>query len=68
MVEDIRLEISKMQARIEFLKTDRTVVNNVFAQGGTPYNHGPYFRKIETRNLKAKIKRREIKLKRILNK
>tara|TARA_B100000497_G_scaffold22142_1_gene26051 strand:- start:1990 stop:2196 length:207 start_codon:yes stop_codon:yes gene_type:complete len=68
MVEDIRLEINKMQARIEFLKTDRTVINNIFAQEGTPYNHGPYFRKLETRNLKAKIKRREIKLKKLLSK
>jgi hypothetical protein len=68
MVEDIRLEINKMQARIEFLKTDSTVINNIFAQEGTPYNHGPYFRKLETRNLKAKIKRREIKLKKLLSK
>jgi hypothetical protein len=68
MVEDIKLEINKMQARIEFLKTDRTVINNIFAQEGTPYNHGPYFRKLETRNLKAKIKRREIKLKKLLSK
>ena len=68
MVEDIRLEINKMQARIEFLKTDRTVINNIFAQEGTPYNHGPYFRKLETKNLKAKIKRREIKLRKLLSK
>lgn len=67
MVEDIRLEISKMQARIEFLKKDRTVVNSIFSQGGTPYNHGPYFRKLETKNLKAKIKRREVKLKKLLD-
>ena len=68
MVEDIKLEISKMQARIEFLKTDRTVINNIFAQEGTPYNHGPYFRKLETKNLKEKIKRREIKLRKLLRK
>jgi len=67
-IEKTSSEINKMQARIEFLKTDRTVINNIFAQEGTPYNHGPYFRKLETKNLKAKIKRREIKLRKLLSK
>jgi hypothetical protein len=46
--------IEKIDSRIEFLKQDSTVIRHAFA--GAAYNHGPYFRKLEIRRLKARRK------------
>ena len=56
---EVQKEIEKIEARIEFLKTDRTVWTSAWAgpNGYEPYNHGPYLRKLETNRLKAKLKR-----------
>ena len=67
MVQEIKLEIKRMQDRIEFLNQDTTKIVSVYAQPGYRYNHGPYFRRLEKNKLKAKIKRREKKLKSLLN-
>jgi len=58
-INEVESEIAQMEKRIEFLNGDNTVIVSVF--GGT-YNHGPYFRRLEKKNLKAKIKRRRGKL------
>ena len=58
-INEVESEIANMESRIEFLNNDRTQIVSVF--GGT-YNHGPYFRRLEKKNLKAKIKRRRVKL------
>ena len=57
-------QIKAIEARIEFLKTDKTKVVSAFAQpeGCTPYNHGPYFRKLEIKRLKARLKTLQKKL------
>ena len=49
---------------IEFLKTDKTKIISAWAQpeGCTPYNHGPYFRKLEIKRLKARLKTLQKKL------
>tara|TARA_R110000868_G_scaffold104269_1_gene286797 strand:+ start:1465 stop:1683 length:219 start_codon:yes stop_codon:yes gene_type:complete len=62
LIIEVESEIANMESRIEFLNGDRTQIVSVF--GGT-YNHGPYFRRLEKKNLKAKIKRRTIKLRRL---
>ena len=61
MIQD---QIKAIEARLEFLKTDTTKWVSAFAQpdGCTPYNHGPYFRKLERAQLKAKLKRLQTKL------
>lgn len=56
-IAEIEAEIKVMEDRIEFLKTDKTVISL-----GSDWNHGPYYRKLETKNLKAKIKRRNRKM------
>ena len=60
-------QIKAIEARIEFLKTDKTKIISVFAQpaGCTPYNHGPYFRKLEIKRLKARLKTLQKILKKI---
>ena len=57
-------QIKAIEARIEFLKTDKTKIISAFAQpaGCTPYNHGPYFRKLEIKRLKARLKTLQKKL------
>ena len=55
--------IQKMEARIEFLKHDRTVWTMVWE--GSTYNHGPYIRRLETRKLKAKLNRLRTRLSRM---
>ena len=55
--------IQKMEARIEFLKHDRTVWTMVWE--GSTYNHGPYLRRLETRKLKAKLNRLRTRLSRM---
>lgn len=57
--------IQKMEARIEFLKHDRTVWTMVWE--GSTYNHGPYLRKLETKRLKARLKTLNKKLTRLQN-
>ena len=52
--------IVKIDNRIEFLKTDKTVWT--MAWQGSSYNHGPYFRKLERNRLKAKLKSLQKKL------
>jgi hypothetical protein len=63
-MKEIMDQITAIEARIEFLKTDKTRVVSAFAQpeGCTPYNHGPYFRKLETKRLKARLKTLQKKL------
>jgi hypothetical protein len=52
-------QIKKIEERLAFLKTDRTVWTSAWAgpEGYTPYNHGPYLRKLERKRLTAKLKR-----------
>jgi hypothetical protein len=63
----IQEEISRIENRIEYLKTDRTKIVSVWAQPNncTPYNHGPYYRKLETKRLKARLKTLNKKLQKI---
>lgn len=63
-IQQLQTEIQRMESRIEFLKTDKTVWTMAWA--GSTYNHGPYLRKLEIRKLKAKIKRRSAKLEKLL--
>jgi len=51
-------QIKKIEERLAFLKTDRTVWVSAWAgpKGYTPYNHGPYLRKLERKRLTAKLK------------
>ena len=61
----IHEQIKAIEARLEFLKTDTTKWVSAFAQptpACTPYDHGPYFRKLERNRLKAKLKRLQKKL------
>jgi hypothetical protein len=58
--QEIQNLIVKIDNRIEFLKTDKTVWTMAWA--GSTYNHGPYLRKLEIRKLKAKRKNLEKKL------
>ena len=58
--QEIQDLIVKIDNRIEFLKTDKTVWT--MAWEGSTYNHGPYLRKLEIRKLKAKRKNLEKKL------
>ncbi len=63
-IQEVKQAIEKIEARIEFLKTDKTVWTSAWAgpKGYTPYNHGPYLRKLETKRLKAKLKRLKKKI------
>jgi hypothetical protein len=65
--EELVTLIQKIEDRIEFLKNDRTVWTSVWAypEGHTPYNHGPYIRRLETRKLKAKLNRLRTRLSRM---
>jgi hypothetical protein len=56
---EIEDQIKRIEERLEFLKTDRTVWTSAWAgpAGYTPYNHGPYMRKLERKRLNAKLKR-----------
>jgi len=67
-IKSIMEEIRSMEDRIQFLDQDRTVMVSAWAgpSGYTPYNHGPYLRRMEKRRLRAKIRRRRIKLDRLL--
>ena len=58
--QEIQDLIVKIDNRIEFLKTDKTVWT--MAWEGSTYNHGPYLRRLEIRKLKAKRKNLEKKL------
>jgi hypothetical protein len=60
----IQEQIDRIEARIEFLKQDATKIISAWAQpaGCTPYNHGPYFRKLEIKRLKARLKTLQKKL------
>jgi hypothetical protein len=58
--QEIQATITKIDNRIEFLRTDKTVWTMAFA--GSSYNHGPYLRKLEIRKLKARRKTLEKKL------
>ena len=58
--QEIQNLIVKIENRIEFLKTDKTVWTMAWA--GSTYTHGPYLRKLEIRKLKAKRKNLEKKL------
>lgn len=58
--KEIQDLIVKIDNRIEFLKTDKTVWT--MAWEGSTYNHGPYLRKLEIRKLKAKRRNLEKKL------
>jgi hypothetical protein len=51
-------QIKAIEERIEFLKNDKTKIVSVWAQpeGCTPWNHGPYFRKLEIKKLKARLR------------
>ena len=61
--QEIQDLIVKIDNRIEFLKTDKTVWT--MAWEGSTYNHGPYLRRLEIRKLKAKRKNLEKKLPKI---
>ena len=58
--QEIQNLIVKIENRIEFLKTDKTVWKMAWA--GSTYNHGPYLRRLEIKRLKAKRKNLEKKL------
>ena len=58
--QEIQDLIIRIDARIEFLKTDKT--KWTMAWEGSTYNHGPYLRRLETKRLKAKKKSLEKKL------
>lgn len=64
-INAIKQEIRDMESRIEFLNTDKTKYVSAWA-GGTGYDHGPYYRRLEKKKLKAKIRRRKLKLKKLL--
>jgi hypothetical protein len=67
MREEIETQIRSIEERLEFLKTDRTVWVSAWAgpKGYTPYNHGPYLRKLERNRLNAKLKTLRKKLNKI---
>ena len=56
---EIKKRIKEIEERLEFLKTDKTKWISAWAypEGSTPYNHGPYMRKLERKSLNAKLKR-----------
>jgi hypothetical protein len=58
--QEIQDLIIRIDARIEFLKMDKT--KWTMAWEGSTYNHGPYLRRLETKRLKAKKKSLEKKL------
>ena len=58
--QEIQDLIIRIDARIDFLKTDNT--KWTMAWEGSTYNHGPYLRRLETKRLKAKKKSLEKKL------
>jgi hypothetical protein len=62
--DEIEELIKKMEERIEFLKTDKTKWHSVWTgpKGYTPYDHGPYFRKMEAKRLKGRLKTLKKKL------
>lgn len=51
---EIRSEIEKIDARIDFLATDQTKWISAWAQSGPAYNHGPYLRRLEKKKLNAR--------------
>ena len=55
--------IQKIEERIEFLKTDKTVWT--MAWEGSTYNHGPYLRRLEVRRLKGRLRTLNKKLARL---
>ena len=57
--------IQKIDDRIEFLRTDRTVWT--MAWEGSTYNHGPYLRRLEIKRLKGRLKTLNKKLTRLEN-
>jgi len=57
--QEIQDTITKIDNRIQFLTTDKTVWT--MAWEGSTYNHGPYLRKLEIRKLKARRKTLEKK-------
>jgi len=57
--------IQKIEARIEFLRTDTTVWT--MAWEGSTYNHGPYLRRLETRRLKGRLRTLNKRLTRLDN-
>jgi hypothetical protein len=57
--------IQKIDDRIEFLRTDRTVWT--MAWEGSTYNHGPYLRRLEIKRLKGRLKTLNKKLTRLDN-
>jgi hypothetical protein len=61
-IEDL---IQKIDARIEFLRNDRTVWT--MAWEGSTYNHGPYLRRLEIKRLKARLRTLNKKLTRLDN-
>jgi hypothetical protein len=61
-IEDL---IQKIDARIEFLRNDRTVWT--MAWEGSTYNHGPYLRRLEIKRLKAKLRTLNKRLTRLDN-
>ena len=52
--EEIVSEIERIDARIEFLETDRTKWISAWLQDGPAYDHGPYLRRLEKKRLKAR--------------
>lgn len=60
----IEKEIRSIEDRIAFLDQDKTKYVSAWA-GGTGYDHGPYLRRLEKNKLKAKLRRRRNKLKKI---
>lgn len=65
--EELEELVQKIEARIEFLRTDRTKWHSVWAMpdGHSHWDHGPYFRRLETRKLKARLKTIRARLSRI---
>jgi hypothetical protein len=61
-IEDL---IQKIDARIEFLRNDRTVWT--MAWEGSTYNHGPYLRRLEIKRLKARLRTLNKRLTRLDN-
>lgn len=57
-------QIKAIEERIEFLQNDKTKIVSVWAQpeGCTPWDHGPYFRKLEIKKLKARLRTLKKKL------
>jgi hypothetical protein len=62
---DITAAIAAIDARIEFLKSDKTKIISAWAQSGPAYDHGPYYRRLERKRLAGKKKRLEIQLRKL---